>query len=278
MATAKSTLINEAVPEMVLPLTLSSDEDESMSSSSSMWPPSISILVIGASSRTGLECIYQLAAHPSKPIVHAFCEDVSSLDVTKLFHPNKKIRAASSIIEGSVRHAVDIEEALDATGANWVVLCGDVSDDIDTTTTNHKGRQKNLRTVSAKNIARVLSYPRFQTVRALVVSRIGAGSTTRLRLGWRGRLDQFKGRVALSDNAGQEEALRPIWNRTTVVRTTTLTDSVTRSGRIVELTHTDRIPTFTTERADLASCIADEICARPTPSGNREINVTSAKL
>lgn len=225
-----------------------------------------SILIIGATSRTGMECIHQLAEHPSKPIIHAFCENPSDLDenVTK---------QCASILEGSVRHAIDIEEALEETGANWVVFCGDASDD------NALNRpQKNLKTVSATNIARVLNQPAYQSVRVLVVSRIGRG-TSHVKLGLRGSINQMKGRQVLLDYAGQELALRPIWNRTTVVRTTQLTDSLTSSGRrIVELCDNDRLPTLNTERADLAACIVDEICARPIPIGNRTLNVTSAKL
>jgi hypothetical protein len=226
----------------------------------------VSILVIVASSRTGLECIHQLAAHSTQPSIHAFCEDVSKLD-------QKVLMLCASISEGSVRHAIDVEQAMDDTGANWVLLCGDASED---ESPSNSGQQ-HLRTVSAKNTARVLSYSRFQSVRALVVSRIGAGSTSTLRLGLRGIICQLTGRRFLNDNAGQELALLPIWNRTTVVRSTMLTDSVTASGRIVELSSNDKIPTFRTERAVLATCIVDEICARPIPTGNREINVTSAK-
>jgi NAD(P)H-binding len=225
-----------------------------------------SILVVGASSKTGVECIHQLSEHPSKPLIHAFCEHLSELD-------EEVAKLCSTIFEGSVRHAIDIEEALSENGANWVVLCGDASEDSFLT-----GRQINIRTVSAKNTAQVLSQPRFQSVRVLVVSRIGAG-TTSMKFGLRGKLCQLKGRQFLLDNAGQEKAVRPIWNRTTVVRTTMLTDSATTSSRrIVELSDHDKIPTLSTERADLASCIVDEICARPIPVGNRVVNVTSVKL
>jgi NAD(P)H-binding len=223
-----------------------------------------SILVVGASSKTGVECIRQLSEHPSKPVIHAFCEDLSEID-------EEVAKPCTTIFEGSVRHAIDIEEALSENGANWVVLCGDASEDSPLTR-----RQINLRTVSAKNTAQVLSQPRFQSVRVLVVSRIGAG-TTSIRFGLRGKLCQLIRRQFLHDNAGQEKAVRPVWDRTTVVRTTMLTDNATATGRIVELSDNDRIPTLKTERADLASCIVDEICARPIPTGNRVVNVTSAK-
>lgn len=222
--------------------TMVSHSRSNQESISSMTSDQTSILVIGASSRTGIECIHQLAEHLSKPVIHAFCDDVSELgeDVAKLCH---------TVTAGSVRHAVDVEEALEDTGANWVVLCGDASDDDPL-----NRRQKNLRTVSAKNIVRVLTMPGYESVRVLVVSRIGAAKASNLKLSLRAKLCQLKQSQFLSDNAGQEQELKSIWDRTTVVRTTILTDNITGSGRIVELSDHDKLPSLTTQRSELASC------------------------
>jgi NAD(P)H-binding len=240
-----------------------------------------SILLIGASSRTGMECIQQLAEHDSQPSIHAFCEDPSELS-PELFN------ACTSVVEGSIRHAVDVAEALEITKANWIVLCGDSSEDGDaawSSSTPPSPRQKDLRTVSARNVARALlqQHERCSSIRVLVVSRIGAPGTRHntVKMGLRARLGQLRDMQFLHDNAGQEQELLPVWNQTTVVRTTCLTDrSFTSFSKrsVIELNDNDTIPTLTTDRCDLAKCIVDEICTRPIPKGSRVLNVTSAKV
>jgi NAD(P)H-binding len=242
-------------------------ESASSTSLNTTNTPQSSILLLGASSRTGLECIQQLSQHPSKPLIHAFCEEdtpeITGSDAT----------ACHSIIEGSVRHAIDIEEALKYTGANWVVICANSTDDYNLI------RPKDHSTVAARNLVHVLEQEPFQAIRVLIVSRIEAApEEANIRIGLRDKFRLTKGRQLLHDLAGQEKNMRPIWDRTTVVRTTRLTDSATGSSRrLVELTDQELVlPRHTTERADLASCIVDEICARPIPTGNRVLNVTSA--
>lgn len=255
--------------------TIGSSQSSSMESTSSTSlnstanVPQSSILLLGASSRTGLECIHQLSQHPSKPLIHAFCEE-DTPDIT-----GNDASACHSIIEGSIRHAIDIEEALKYTSANWVVICANSNDDYNLI------RPKDHSTVAAKNVVHVLEQERFQAVRVLVVSRIEAATEeANIRVSLRDKFRLMKGRQLLHDLAGQEKNMRPIWDRTTVVRTTRLTDSVTNSGRrLVEFTDREVVlPCHTTERADLASCIVDEICARPIPIGNRVLNVTSARV
>lgn len=246
----------------------SSMESATSSVSSTNTLPQSSILLLGASSRTGLECIHQLSQHPSKPLIHAFCEE----DTPEI--AENDARSCHSIIEGSVRHAVDIEEALKCTGANWVVLCGNASDDYDL------NRPKDHSTVAARNLVHVLEQEHYRSIRVLVVSRIEAATEeSNIRLCFRDKF-RLKGRQLLHDLAGLEKHTRQIWDRTTVVRTTRLTDTVTGSGRrLVELSDQEFVlPRQTTERADLASCIVDEICARPIPTGNRVLNVTSSRV
>jgi NAD(P)H-binding len=233
-------------------------------------PERTSILLIGASSRTGLECIQQLAEHDSNPFVHAFCEGVEDLDP-------EFAAACTSVVEGSIRHAIDIQDALEVTKASWIVLCGDSSEDSSEFLSSSSPRQKNLRTVSARNIARVLQDR--PSIRVLVVSRIEAPGLLHntIKMNLRARLCQLRHLQFLHDLAGQEQALVSIWNRTTVVRTTLLTDRSSGSKRIIELNDNDTIPTLTTDRIELAKRIVAEICTRPIPTGNRVLSVTSAK-
>jgi hypothetical protein len=240
-----------------------------------------SILILGASSRTGLECIQQLSEHPSKPYIHAFNEeDMPDMD-DEYFH------MCHTVIEGSMRHAIDIEDALKITGANWVVLCNDR--DV------QQRRPKDHSTVCAKNVVHVLEQPHFEFVRALVVSRIEAAPpneiSKRLLLSVRCKLRQRKSRPILQDLAEQEKRLHAIWDRVTVVRTTQLSDtSPNHSSRkllhfsddeLVQSVRASPNCSFTSasiERVDLASYIVDEICTRPIPTGSRVINVMSAKI
>jgi hypothetical protein len=236
---------------------------------SSLSTERTSILLIGASSRTGVECIQQLAEHESHPLVHAFCEDAEELDP-------EFASACTSVVEGSIRHAIDIQDALEVTKASWIVLCGDSSED-SSEYLSSTPRQKNLRTVSARNIARVLQDR--PSIRVLVVSRIEAPGLLHntIKMNLRARLCQLRHLQFLHDLAGQEQALVSIWNRTTVVRTTLLTDRSSGTKRIIELNDNETIPTLTTDRIELAKRIVAEICTRPIPAGNRVLNVTSAK-
>lgn len=240
-----------------------------------------SILILGASSRTGLECIQQLSEHPSKPYIHAFNEeDMPEMD-------DEYFQMCHTVIEGSMRHAIDIEEALTITGANWVVLCNDR--DV------QQQRPKDHSTICAKNVVHVLEHPYFKFVRALVISRIEAVPPTevskRLVMSVRCKFRQMKLRPILQDLAEQEKQLHAIWDRITVVRTTRLSDTPPNhsSRRLLEFSDDELVKSVksspncsfastSTERVDLASYIVDEICARPVPTGNRVINVVTAKM
>ena len=223
-----------------------------------------SILLLGADSKTGLEILRRLATHTRRPNIHAFVEDAS-----KFKHGDYQL--CTSVVEGSVRHAIDIEEALEETSANWVVL----ATGNDYMSPEDRRRNRNIRTRTAKNTATVLDLPHLRSVRALVISRIGAGPSSGIKMGLRGRLCKLGNRV-LHDYEGLEEALHSIQNRTTVVRTTPIIDSIAPSSYRIVLNNDDNtVPSLSTERSDLASCIVDEIMEQPRNYGSRVVNVTS---
>lgn len=244
-----------------------------------------SILLLGADSKTGIEVLHRLAAHPKRPLIHAFVDE----DGFKFADEDREL--CTSVIEGSVRHACDIEEALDESGANWVVLV--IGDNIDDSPIDRLTLKR-----AAKNIVTALDHLSYsKSVRTLAVSRIGAdyGSPhKKARLGLRGTLRQLRRRSALADFKVQEENLSPIRHRTTVVRTTTLRDSLSTSSltstssssssssspssRRLILSDTDKMPSFFTERSDLAECIVEEILEQPTSYGSRVVNMTSVKV
>jgi hypothetical protein len=275
VATMTLTLLNE---ESIVTINSTSDDSGQLNSSTSnnitynnRNRPRPSILVLGASSRTGLECIQQLSQHPSKPYIHAFYEeDLPVLD-------DEYIKLCHTILEGSTRHAIDIEEALIATSAKWVISCNNSSEkDI------QKLRRKDHSTVSARNVVRVLEQKQFESVRVLIVSRIEAVTTKRMLHNVRCKLMAIMSRPVLQDIIGQEKQIHSIWDRTTIVRTSRLADSRSNSSRrlIIEMSDEEARKSLNfslTERADLVSYIVDEVCAHQVPSGNRVINVMSAK-
>lgn len=222
-----------------------------------------SILLLGAESRNGLEVLRKLAAHPRRPLIHAFVDETSKLS-------DEDSQLCTSVIEGSVRHAVDIEEALEETSANWLVLAaGD-----DDSNPKDRRRNRNIRTATAKNTATVLDLPQLRSVRVLVISRIGAAPSSGIKMGLRGRLCKLAD-PALHDYEGLEEALYSLRDRITLVRTTRVTDSRSSSSNRMVLNNNDKAPSLCTERSDLAASVVDEILEQPRYYGSRVVNVTS---
>jgi NAD(P)-dependent dehydrogenase (short-subunit alcohol dehydrogenase family) len=245
------------------------------------------VLVLGAGSKTGKEIVRHLASHHRRCRIHALCDDFSQArDIYRL---------CDSVLELSVRHAVDIEQALSETRADWVVLAGDSSESDSTkeprSAAQYQHPHQTIHTVAARNVARVVSQSPYEHVRVAAVSLIGvagrasapAASPT---FGPIGRFRNYRRRLVLQDYRGQEVALLPIQDRTTVVRTTFVTDGGDgrreapsnqpgRPRRIRELRQNEKVPSLHTDRSDLASCIVDEICAPRIPSGHRVINITS---
>ena len=248
--------------------TVSSSQDERLQNPS--------ILLLGADSKNGLEVLRRLASHPRKPSIHAFVEDFSKLR-------EEDLQLCTSVIEGSVRHAIDIQEALEETSANWVVLA---AGDDDAANIEDRRRNRNIRTSTAKNTATVLDMPHLRYVRAVVISRICAApqsssSSSGIKMGLRERLCRRASNCELHDYVGLEEALHSIRDRVTFVRTTRVKDfrpsSTTTSNRRLLLTvnHNDKTTSPYTSRSDLASFVVDEILDQPRIYGNRVVNVTS---
>jgi NAD(P)H-binding len=156
-----------------------------------------SVLIIGATGRTGVECIRHMSQHPSCPEIHAFCQNPSNLTPSDW-------DLCTSVIEGSARHAIDIEEALHLTKANWVILCVGSGDDVS---------PNNVRTFTAENLMRVLQKPTFDNIRVIVVSMARSSHSI-------GLVNKCRLRYILADHLGQERACRAIGHRATIVQST----------------------------------------------------------
>lgn len=155
------------------------------------------VLIIGAAGRTGLECVRHLAEHPSCPEIHAFCQNPSQLS-------SSYWDLCTSIVEGSARHAIDIEDALRETNATWVVHCVGTGDDVS---------PNNVRTFTAENLTRVLQKEEFASVQVIAVSMVRSIHLI-------GMVNKYRLRHVLLDHAGQEKAINALGHRATLVRPT----------------------------------------------------------
>lgn len=201
------------------------------------------VLVIGATGRTGTSIMQQLFRHPARPDVWGFCRDPSKLD-------NATKNLTSGLIQGDARNAVDVERALRKSNADLVVVA----------VGNAGSSQKtDVRTHSAQTLVQVLNQPTYRHVSVVVVSSVGAGkSPIHVGMG-RGMLMKLLWRRPLKDHGGQENAfLSYMKARTMIVRPTELIDDA-RTGRIIELDGTCmRLPTIKTDRTDLAHWLVQE--------------------
>jgi len=221
-----------------------------------------SILLVGATGRTGIACISKFASLPkaSRPTIHAFCRNKN-----KLSPQNSAL--CDSIIEGDAREPDDLERALIASKADVVILMVGNGDDVS---------KSDIRTTNAKSLVHVLqSKPQYHHVRVIAISSTGAGGS-KINVGMGiGTFIEYFLRHVLEDHNGQELALENIHDRTTVVRPTALTDNAS-TGNLVEFDDTAKSPTTKTDRADLASWIVDESLLGK--HNGKFVNITGVKV
>jgi putative NADH-flavin reductase len=225
-------------------------------------PHQQSVLIIGATGRTGLECIRHFASHQTNPAVHAFCRDADKLE-------DKNKALCTSIVQGDAFSPKDLDRALAQTRAEVVVLSIGSGDSV---------KKSYTRTASAHAIVQILKMPQYNDVRIVVVSSAGAGNSRIVVGGGLGKLISLHLRHVLADHTGQENAFRSLRNRTTVVRATALTNNEA-TGKLVYFQDREKAPTIKTDRADLAAWIAEEVCGGggTKTMGGRVVNVTGIK-
>lgn len=217
-----------------------------------------SVLVIGATGKTGLAIIKQLATDPSQPKIYAMARDPSKLV------NNKNV---TSVYKGDARKAYDIENTLYETKADWVVVSVGNGEDVSKT---------DIRASNAKATVAVLQKPAFKHVRAMVVSSTGAG-TSKIIVGLGiGALISYHLRHILSDHTKQEECFKQLGTRVTVARATALTEDAP-VGKLIQFGDKVKSPTIKTDREDLAKWITNEICGKPTLLRGGFVNLTGAK-
>lgn len=226
-----------------------------MSSFSNSNSSSPSILVIGATGKTGLAIINELGKDPSQPKIFAMARSPSKLN------GNGNVEA---VYKGDARSQKDIENALAKSKASWVVVSVGNGEDVS---------KSDIRSSNAKATVAVLKKPAFAHVRAMVVSSTGAGSS-KIIVGFGiGRLISFHLRHVLSDHTKQEAYFKTVGTRATVSRFTALTDDAP-VGKLVEFGDTAKSPTIKTDREDVAKWMTNEMCGHPTKPRGGFVNLT----
>ena len=231
-----------------------------------------SVLMIGASGRTGNHIIEALSESSSADIdITAFCRDPTKL--SKEIHDK-----CTHVVTGNARNKDDLLNALVESNADTVIIAIGNGDDVSKT---------NIRTKSAQALVDVLENDpeqQFRHVRVLVVSSIGAGNSN-IKVGFGiGKMIEFHLRHILKDHDGQELAFQSIKNRVMIVRPTGLTDDddddVVKKGenqvvKMVTFGNNEKSPTIQTNRKNLAEWLVTQIIEEKDVSfGSKPVNVT----
>ena len=222
-----------------------------------------SILVLGATGRTGLETLRALHQQPNKPTLHAFCRSPD-----KLSAQDKAL--CTTIQQGNARNATDLENALRQSQANYVVVSIGNGDSV---------AKSDIRTANAQALASVLQRREFRHVRVMIVSSTGAGNSDIIVGFGIGAMISFHLRHVLKDHTGQEQAFQQahLMDRTEIVRATALVDGKSTGQPLVTFADKAKSPSIETDRTDLAQWIAQAICGKQQDFGNLIVNVTGSK-
>lgn len=221
------------------------------------------ILIIGGNGQTGVEVIRACAASDTKPAVHAFCRSPSKLS-------ESDTALCASIIEGDARSSADIARAFEESKADFAVVAVGNSADLGPT---------DIREASAKALMDSIEPgAKFDHVKVVVVSSVGAGGT-KLLIGFGiGMLLGMRLKHVLKDHDGQEEE---IWarlgesdkHRALVLHTTGLTAG--HPGGQVRIFE-GKVPYPRIDRSVVARFILDEICGDGSNFG-KAISITTKK-
>ena len=238
-----------------------------------------SILIIGASGRTGNYIIQQLndtnvvRTNTNKPKIYAFCRDPSKL------HPTI-MDMCDGTIKGNARSSDDLERALVESQADLVLVSVGNGDSV---------KKSDIRTQSAQALVKVLTKnsgnthtentTSFENVRVIVVSSSGAGGS-KIKVGFGiGKLIEWHLRHVLNDHNGQEAAFmgsRMMKNRTMIVRPTALTENEA-TGYVLTFGEKEKCPTLQTDRKDLADWLIREGMMSADRYGSAPVCLTCIK-
>ena len=221
-----------------------------------------SVLIIGATGALGLQCLRHVAEAPTVGHVHVLCRTPSKFSDTDK-------RLCDSVIVGNARDAQDVEKALVASKADYVILATGNGMDVTKSDTREK---------TGRALAKVMMQPPFRHVKAVVVSSHGAADT-KVKVGFGiGMMISYHLRHVFSDHTLQEQAFQEheLARRTVIVRPTSLTDEK-GGNKIVEFNGQKKGPSISIDRSDVAEWITNEISKTPTSFHGRKVCLTNAK-
>ena len=223
-----------------------------------------SVLIIGATGSLGLQLLRHIAKEASIEEVHVMARTPSKLDAVDR-------SLVTSVEKGNARNTIDIEKALRATKANYVILA---------TGNGHDVSKSDTREVTGHALAKVMKQEEFDHVQAIIMSSHGA-SETKVIVGFGiGMLLSFYLRHVFGDHTRQEAQFdnSTLKNRTLVVRPTSLTDdkAIDNVDAIVEFDGTKKSPSISIDRSDVAAWVTREITTKPAIVG-RKVCLTNPK-
>ena len=219
-----------------------------------------SVLIIGATSGLGLQCLRHFAQEPNITYIHVFCRTPSKLSDTDK-------RLCESIIMGDARNAQAVEQAIVESQADYVVLATGNGMDL---------RKSDTRQVTGEALAQVMAKPAFQNVKAIVISSHGAAET-KIKVGMGiGMIISHHIRHILADHTLQEAAFADLMKRTLIVRPTALTDE--KGGKqLIEFDGIKKGPSINADRSDVAAWITQEVAKNTSIFRGRKVCLTDAK-
>ena len=223
-----------------------------------------SVLIIGATGALGLQLLRHMAEQSSINEVHVMARDPSKLEA-------KDAALTKTVQKGNAREARDIERALLATRANYVILA---------TGSGNDTSKSDIREATGRALASVLVKPNFSQVQCVVMSSHGA-SETKVIVGFGiGKFVEYHLRHVFDDHTKQEAQfdVKSLKERTLIVRPTSLTDDKPAKSLdfVVEFDGCKKGPSINVDRSDIGEWVAREISTKPAIVG-RKVCLTNAK-
>ncbi|KAI0558610.1 NAD(P)H-binding [Gracilaria domingensis] len=222
----------------------------------------ISILVIGASGRTGRRVIEAATNQQNPPQVHAFARNPASI-------PPEVAQKCASVQRGDALDSDDVYDALNATKATHIVISIGVPNSTSPST---------LRGDTANAITQAMR--RYNSpVKTVIVSALGA-SGTKIQYGFGvGMVIYFILRHLLKDHDRQEAIFADFYkerpNDLLIVRPTGLTEGKD-GAKLHMFDGQQKTPTLWVDRLDVATWIVNQICVEGDQFG-KAVNITRAQ-
>ncbi|PXF45744.1 hypothetical protein BWQ96_04512 [Gracilariopsis chorda] len=220
-----------------------------------------SILVIGATGRTGQQLIKAANEHPDHPQVHAFARNPQSF-------PSEIAEKCTSVQKGDALVADQVYDALVATKATHIVIAIGVPNSTAPST---------LRGDSAEAIIEAMKrYPK--PVKTVIISALGA-SDTKIQFGFGvGMVIYYILRHLLKDHDRQEASFLDYYNDNEkgllIVRPTGLVDGQ-EGSKVLLFDGQGRTPSLTVDRYDMAAWVVNQI-ANDGDCFGKAINISKA--